>query len=299
MRLVFLGTSAAQPTERRGLSCTCLEADGEILMFDAGEAAQIAYMRSGLGWNKRMKIFVTHLHGDHCVGILGMLQTMSMQRRTEPLEIFGPGGIEEFIAANTRILNFGLPFPVLISTVREGTVFEDGRFSVLACRADHSTVAYSYLFAEKDRPGRFDRKKAEALGIPEGKLWGRLQGGDEIEVGGNVIRPEQVLGPGRPGRRIGISGDTVPTEDLRRFFEGCDYLVFDATFLEAERQKAADTRHSTARQAATLARDAGVRNLILTHFSARYRDESGHLAEAKEIHDSVIAASDLLEVEIR
>ena len=130
MKLVFLGTSAAQPTENRGLSCICLERDGEILMFDAGEAAQISFMKSGLGWNKKMKLFVTHMHGDHCVGILGLLQTMSMQNRTETLEIFGPNGIEEFIAANIKVLNFGLSFPVLITTIKEGKTFEDEKFSI-------------------------------------------------------------------------------------------------------------------------------------------------------------------------
>ena len=131
MKLVFLGTSASQPTENRGLSCICLERDGEILMFDAGEAAQISYMKSGLGWNKKMKIFVTHLHGDHCVGILGLLQTMSMQNRTETLEIFGPSGIDEFIAANIKVLNFGLSFPILITIIKEGKIFEMKNFQCI------------------------------------------------------------------------------------------------------------------------------------------------------------------------
>ena len=125
MKLVFLGTSAAQPTEKRGLSCICLEREGEILMFDAGEAAQIAYMKSGLGWNKKMKLFVTHLHGDHCVGILGLLQTMSMQNRTEPLEIFGPKGIDEFLGANIKVLNFGLPFSILINIEKENLILNE------------------------------------------------------------------------------------------------------------------------------------------------------------------------------
>jgi len=128
MKLVFLGTSAAQPTENRGLSCICLEKEGEILMFDAGEATQISYRKSGLGWNKKMKIFVTHLHGDHCVGILGLLQTMTMQNRTETLEIFGPSGIEEFIAANIKVLKLGLSFPALINTINEGKIFENKKF---------------------------------------------------------------------------------------------------------------------------------------------------------------------------
>ena len=299
MKLVFLGTSAAQPTENRGLSCICLEREGEVLMFDAGEAAQISYMKSGLGWNKKMKIFVTHLHGDHCVGILGLLQTMSMQNRTELLEIFGPSGIEEFIAANIKVLNFGLSFPILINIIKDEKIFEDEKFSIRTCKANHSIVAFSYLFKEKDKPGRFNVEKAKELGIPEGELWNKLQNGNEITVNEKIIKPEQVLGEKRPGKKIGISGDTMPTKELEEFFEECDYLVFDSTFLEAEKQKAQDTCHSTAKQAATVAKNAKVKHLVLTHFSARYRDEVEHLREAKEIHDSVITAKDLLEIKIK
>ena len=299
MKLVFLGTSAAQPTENRGLSCICLERDGEILMFEAGEAAQISFMKSGLGWNKKMKLFVTHLHGDHCVGILGLLQTMSMQNRTETLEIFGPKGIEEFIGANIKILNFGLSFPVLISTIKEGKIFEDEKFSMYVCKANHSVTAFSYLFEEKDKPGRFNLEKAKQLGIPEGKLWSDLQKGNEITINGKTINPNQVLGEKRPGKKIGISGDTMPTPELEKFFENCDYLVFDSTFLEEEILRAQETCHSTAKQAATVGKNAKVKNLILTHFSARYKDEVGHLKEAQEIHNSVITASDLLEIEIK
>tara|TARA_B100002049_G_scaffold61657_1_gene44345 strand:+ start:237 stop:1136 length:900 start_codon:yes stop_codon:yes gene_type:complete len=299
MKLVFLGTSAAQPTERRGLSCICLENDGEILMFDAGEASQISYMKSGLGWNKKMKLFVTHLHGDHCVGILGLLQTMSMQNRTESLEIFGPKGIDEFLAANIKVLNFGLSFSILITIVKEGKIFEDKKFSMYAAKANHSITAFSYLFEEKDKPGRFNVEKAKELGIPEGELWNKLQKGEEIINNDKIIRSVQILGKKRPGKKIGISGDTMPTKELEKFFEECDYLVFDSTFLDEEKQKAQDTCHSTAKQAAQLGKNSNVKNLILTHFSARYKDEIGHLTEAKKIHDSVITAKDLLEIEIK
>ena len=298
MKLVFLGTSAAQPTERRGLSCICLEKEGEILMFDAGEAAQIAYMKSGLGWNKKMKLFVTHLHGDHCVGILGLLQTMSMQNRTESLEIFGPKGIDEFLAANIKVLNFGLPFSILININSEGKIFENKKYMIHTAKANHSITAFSYLFEEKDKPGRFNVAEAKELGIPEGELWNKLQNGEEIEHNGKKIKPEQVLGEKRPGKKIGISGDTMPTKKLEEFFQGCDYLVFDSTFIEEERQRALDTCHSTAKQAAELGKNAKVKNLILTHFSARYKDEIEHKSEAEKIHDSVITAKDLLEVEI-
>ncbi len=299
MKLVFLGTSAAQPTENRGLSCICLEREGEILMFDAGEAAQISYLKSGLGWNKKMKIFVTHLHGDHCIGLLGLLQTMTMQHRTEALEIYGPSGIEEFISANIKVLNFGLSFPVIITTVEDGIVYDSKIYSIYACKANHSVTTFSYLFVEKDKPGRFDLEKAKSLSIPEGKLWNQLQNGMEIKIEGKTIIPEQVLGQKRPGKKIGISGDTMPTKELEKFFEGCDYLVFDSTFLDETREKAEETCHSTAKQAATLGKNAKVKNLILTHFSARYKDETRHLEEAKEIHESVITAKDFLEIEIK
>ncbi len=299
MKLVFLGTSAAQPTENRGLSCICLEREGEILMFDAGEAAQISYLKSGLGWNKKMKIFVTHLHGDHCIGLLGLLQTMTMQHRTEALEIYGPSGIEEFISANIKVLNFGLSFSVIITIVEDGIVFDSKIYSIYACKANHSVTTYSYLFVEKDKPGRFDIEKARALAIPEGKLWNQLQNGMEIKIEGRIILPEQVLGEKRPGKKIGISGDTMPTKELEKFFEDCDYLVFDSTFLDETSDKAQETCHSTAKQAAMLGKNAKVKNLILTHFSARYKDETRHLEEAKQIHQSVIAAKDFLEIEIK
>jgi ribonuclease Z len=299
MKLVFLGTSAAQPTENRGLSCICLEREGETLMFDAGEAAQISYLKSGLGWNKKMKIFVTHLHGDHCIGLLGLLQTMTMQHRTESLEIYGPRGIEEFISANIKVLNFGLSFSVIITIVEDGMIFDSKIYSVYACKAKHSVITYSYLFVEKDKPGRFDLEKAKSLAIPEGKLWNQLQNGMEIEIEGKTIYPEQVLGKKRSGKKIGISGDTMPTKELEIFFEDCDYLVFDSTFLDEIREKAEETCHSTAKQAAIIGKNAKVKNLILTHFSARYKDEIKHLEEAKQIHNSVIAAKDFLEIEIK
>ena len=299
MKLVFLGTSAAQPTSERGLTCICLEKEGEILMFDAGEGAQISYLKSGLGWNKKMKIFVTHLHGDHCIGILELLQTITLQNRTEPMEIYGPDGIEEFIAANIKVLNFGLSFPVMITTVREGIVVNEKTYTINSCEADHSVTSYSYLFQEKDKPGRFFPDKAKELGVPEGELWHKLQTGQDIQVGDKIVKSSDVLGEKRPGKRIGISGDTRPTKKLEEFFKDCDYLSFDSTFSHELQDKALETYHSTAKEAADLAKKANVSNLILTHFSARYNDESVLLEEAKTIHSSVIAAKDLLEIEIK
>jgi ribonuclease Z len=299
MKLVFLGTSAAQPTAERGMTCICLVLDREILMFDAGEGAQIAFQKAKLGWNKKIKIFVTHLHGDHCVGILGLLQTMSLQNRTESVDIYGPTGIEEFIAANLKILNFGLTFPVRITRIKEGLVFDDSGYSVHVCEAEHSIPAYSYLFTEKDRPGRFYPDKAKALGIPEGKLWHELQSDKEVTVDGKLVRPSDVMGEKRQGIKIGISGDTRPTGKLAEFFKGCNYMTFDSTYSDTLRDKAKDNYHSTAKEAAELAKKAGVSNLILTHFSARYEDVAELVSEAKTIHDSVTAARDLLEIDLK
>ena len=298
MKLVFLGTSGAMPTTDRGLTCICLVKDNEILMFDAGEGAQISYLKSGLPWNKKMKIFVTHLHGDHCIGILGLLQTMNLQNRTESVEIFGADGIDEFIAANIKILNFGLSFPVLISRVNEGLIVDEKDYSVFANDASHGIPAFSFRFDEKERPGEFFPENAKALEIPEGKLWRELQMGNSIEIDGKEILSSQVTGKRRPGRKIGVSGDTRPTDELAEFFRNCDYLSFDSTFADELKEKAVEANHSTAKEAAELAEKANVSTLILTHFSARYNDESVLLEEAKKIHDNTIAAKDLLEVNI-
>ena len=298
MKLVYLGTSAAAPTVERSLTCICLIRENEVLMFDAGEGAQISYLKAGLPWNKKMKIFVTHLHGDHCLGILGLLQTMSLQKRTESVEIYGPAGIEEFITANIKVLNFGLPFPVFITIVEEGNVVSEKDYQVKCCDAQHGIPAFSYCFEEKEKPGVFYPEKAKELGILEGKLWQELQNGNSIEINGKKIESSQVTGEKRPGKKVGISGDTRPTTKLEKFFKNCDYLSFDCTFSFDLQDRAIETNHSTAREAAELAKNADAKNLILTHFSARYNDESVLLNEAKQVHESVIAAKDLLEIEI-
>ena len=299
MKLVFLGTAASQPTENRGMSCTCLVREGEILMFDAGEGTQLAFLKARLGWNKKMRIFLTHLHGDHCIGVLGLLQTMTLQNRTEPIEIYGPKGVEDFIVSNTRVLNFGLPFPVKITSIKEGLIYEDQNYTIHACEAEHSVPTFSYLFTEKPKPGRFHPEKAKDLGIPESKLWHELQSGKEVKVGEKTVKPSDVMGKERPGKKIGISGDTRPTKKIETFFTNCDYLIFDSTFSDDIKEKAEKTFHSTAKEAAQLAKNANVSNLILSHFSARYKDESLLLDEAKTIHNSVTAARDHLEIEIK
>lgn len=302
MRLVFLGTAAACPTPDRGLACTCLVTDeGEIVMFDAGEGAQIAYTRAGLGWNKPMKMLITHMHGDHCLGILGLLMTMSMHGRTEPVEVCGPPGITEYVRANVRSLGLGVPFELTVREVGESRDVAAGRgYRVHACRADHTVPALSYLLAEDDRPGTFYPDRARELGVPEGPLWSRLQRGQAVAgEGGRAVRPEDVLGRGRTGRTVGYSGDTRPTRRLAEFFRGADCLVFDSTFADEHAERAEQTGHSTASGAGRLARDAGVGHLVLTHFSSRYPDAAVMAAEAGRLHSPVTAARDLMEIEVR
>ena len=188
----------------------------------------------------------------------------------------------------------------MITTIDEGLVVDESKYTISACNANHSIPAFSYCFIEKDKPGRFFPEKAKELGIPEGELWNKLQNGYEVVIDGNTIfYHHRFLVKNEKGKKIGISGDTRPTKKLEEFFKDCDYLTFDSTFIDELIDKAKETHHSTAVEAATLAKNANVKNLILTHFSARYNDESVLAEEAKKIHDSVIAARDLLEVEIK
>lgn len=295
LKIQFLGTSSAVPTKERGLSCAAIHFENELIFFDCGEGAQRAAMAAGVGLNRDCSIFITHMHGDHVVGLLGLMQTMAMNRREKPLRIFGPRGIVDFIVLNQRILGFGLTYDAYAKTVRQGVAFDskESRYRVLTQKSEHSRLSYAYLFEEKTRPGRFDTKKAIALGIPEGPLWGRLQHGESVKSDRRkTVLPSQVLGKPRKGKRIGISGDTRPSDSLARFFRGCDLIVFDSTYGDEHKELAKENMHSTSREAATLAKKAGAKLLILTHFSARYRNVSQLVKQAREIFPNTLAASD-------
>lgn len=298
LKLIFLGTSSAVPTAERGLSSVAVVRGGEILLFDAGEGVQRSFSKAGLGFNRPMKIFVTHMHGDHCVGLLGLLQTMSMVRRTEPLSIYGPRGIVGFVKNNLRSLKFDMTFPLQITQVREGVVAEEKEYMIKACRGEHYVVNYAYALEEKVRPGVFHPKVAVKLGVPEGKLWSKLQNGETVEIGGKTVHPSQVLGSSRPGRKIVISGDTRPTSSLKRFIRGADVAVLDSTYFDDYQDKAEEHLHMTAREAAEIASEAAVKRLILTHFSSRYEDVAPYLSQASQIHPDTVAASDFLVIEV-
>jgi ribonuclease Z len=294
MRLIFLGTSAAVPTSKRGLSSIALLRGNELLLFDAGEGMQQNFIKAGIGMNKKMKIFITHMHADHCVGLLGLLQTMSLQGRERILDIYGPLRLPEFLKENMRIMNFGLTFNINVHLINnEGIIIKENDYQVSCCNAYHSIPSYSYCLTEFERPGIFSIEEAKHLGIPEGKLYHELQHGQDITYEGKIIKSNQIMGPARPGRKVGISGDTRPTSRLQHFFKDCDVLVFESTYSYEKYHKALESFHSTATEAAQLAKAAGVKKLVLTHFSPRYEETTHLVQEAKTIHKNVEAAEDL------
>ena len=294
MQLVFLGTSSGAPTVRRGLSSVVLVRGGELLLFDTGEGMQRNFIRAGLGMNRKMKIFITHMHADHCLGLLGLLQTMDLQGREKCVDIYGEPRIEEFLRENMRIINFRLTFDLTVRKIeKDGVIVREKDYQVSCCEALHSVPSLAYCVEEFDRPGIFNVMEARNLGIPEGNLYSKLQQGEDIDYQGKLIRASHIVGPPRKGRKIGISGDTRPTDKLAKFFKECDVLVFESTYSHDKLEKAIENGHSTAAEAAMIAKESKVNKLILTHFSARYDDTFQLVNEAKLIHDNVEAAEDL------
>src|SRR5215213_8502222 len=274
LSLFFAGTAGSVPTARRGLPALLLRAGGDRLLFDCGEGTQQQLLRSAVGLPELDAIFVTHYHLDHWLGLLGMLKTFDLRARERPLTIYGPAGLRALVESMRPVIG-RTGYPLAVTELEPHDEVRFGGYNVAAFPVDHRVVAYGYAFIEDQRPGRFDAAAARALGVREGPDFGRLQRGQE--VGG--VRPDQVVGPARPGRRIVISGDTRPFQTTEVYAHDADVLVHEATFLEEERARARETAHSTAGQAAALAKDAGVRLLALTHLSTRYhprdvRDEA-------------------------
>jgi ribonuclease Z len=295
--LVFLGTSASAPTANRAPLALLVRRGGERLLFDCAEGTQRQLMRSSVGLPDLEQIFLTHFHADHYLGLPGMLKTFSLRQRDVPLTVYGPPGLRDLFSSLGRI--FGkLSYPLELVEVRAGDVLERSGYRILAFPVNHGVSAVGYALVEDVRPGRFDVETADALGVPNGPERGALQRGESITLpDGRVLTPDTVLGAARPGRRIVIAGDTAPTETVRVLAEDADLLVHEATFLEDERERAADTLHSTALQAAEIARDANVRLLALTHVSPRYFGPE--LArEAREVFPATIVPRDFDIVEV-
>ena len=298
LTVTFLGTSAAVPTMARGLPSIAVTREGEVVLMDCGEGVQRRVLSESVGLGSDMTVLVTHLHGDHVTGLLGLLQTMSLAQRRKPLNIVGPLGLKKWLDVTSELLHIGLTFPVNFSVARQGTVLRTRGFRVRAAKAYHSVESFAYLLEEHPRPGVFHPERAKALGVPEGKLWSRLQKGKGVTVAGRKIEPSRVTGPGRPGRRIGYSGDTRPSRSLVRFFSGCDLLIFDSTFRDSDREKAVERMHSTSLEAGVVARDSRSCKLALTHFSARYTGVSSLVREARTAFPNTVAAADGMKLEV-
>jgi len=300
LTVVFLGTAGSVPTPKRSLPAIVIKRKGEILMFDCGEGVQRQMILASISFHKKMKIFVTHMHGDHVLGLPGLLQTMSLLNRERKLEIFGPPGIRSFVKAIRQTIQFVLTFPVEVVEVAEkGVVCEEKDYEVHAVWADHVVPSLAYTLLEKPRPGKFYPEKAKELGVPEGPLWSRLQCGKPVKLpNGRIVNPEEVVGPPRRGRKIVYTGDTRPFKELVNFAESADLLIHDATLDDELAEKAFEDGHSTASQAAETAAKAKVKKLILTHVSARYKEVDVLLKQAKRVFPNVIVAEDFLKLEI-
>ena len=298
MKITFLGTSGSMPSKDRGASSVVVRRGRELVMFDCGEGTQRQMVRAGIGFQRPMRVFITHLHGDHVLGLPGLLQSMSLLRRERKLHVYGPVGLVKFVQAFSESLG-GPLFPVILYEISEpGVIHEEKGYRIEAVNAVHRTNSWSYGFFESPRPGRFNPERAKKLGLPEGPIWNKLQHGDEVEVDGVIFRPEMVCGPPREGRSIIYSGDTSPNDDLIDLARGVDVLIHESTFLDELLDRAEEDGHTTASQAAEVAKSAGIGLLVLTHISSRYPEPEVVLAEAKKIFDNVVVANDLLEIEV-
>jgi ribonuclease Z len=298
MEIVFLGTGGSFPSPQRGVSSVAIKTHGEVLLFDCGEGTQRQLMRSSLSFMGITKIFITHFHGDHYLGLAGLLQTMALNGRTKDLEIFGPKGTEQLVTILERISYYSRTYDLVLHEMKENQKEKFEGYSVSAIRLDHSIPTLGYLFEEDDRPGKFDNNAARLLGIPPGPLYAKLQNGEEIVWNEQVIEPAMVMGPPRPGRKIAVAMDTKPILGLPERIKGFDVLIHEATSDKTLENKANKFGHSTAAQAATIAKEADVKRLYLIHISPRYRDPRPLTEEAKEIFEETYLPSDLDEFEI-
>lgn len=300
LSLTFLGTAASRPTVERGTSALALTREGETLLFDCGEGTQRQMMRYGTTFALD-DIFVTHWHHDHFLGIAGLLRTFSLNGRAEPLRIWGPRGGTKVVRAMEALGHDRLTYPIEVTELADGDALERTAYTIKAFAVQHrGTPALGYALVEHTRLGRFDPERARALGVPEGPMWGRIHRGEPVTLeDGRVVTPAELVGPTRPGRTVVLTGDTRPCAATIEAARGADLLVHEATFGDDEATRAKETGHSTASEAAAVARDAGVRRLLLTHVSARYSWNPSDLErEARAVFAASSFARDGMTVEV-
>jgi len=298
IRVTFLGTAASRPTVGRNVSALALQREGEVLLFDCGEGTQRQMMRFGTGFSLS-DIFFTHMHADHFLGITGLLRTLGLQGREEPIRLWSPRGGARVLEQAVGLGVDRIPFGVEIRELAPDEAVARAGYSIMPFKPQHGVSALGYALVEDERLGRFHPDRARELGVPEGPLFGKLHHGEAVEVDGRVIQPSDIVGPPRPGRRIVISGDTRPCKRTLEVSRDADLLIHEATFGEEEAERARATGHSTAREAAQVAQRADVRRLVLTHLSARYADDPRILErEAREVFPRVTVAYDGFESQV-
>lgn len=298
IRVTFLGTAAARPTVGRNVSALSVQRESDLMLFDCGEGTQRQMMRYQTGFSLG-SIFVTHLHADHFLGVIGLLRTLSLQGRTEPLELYCPRGGRKTLESAVALGVERVGFPVNVRELTPGErVARDG-YDIVAFRAAHGMSALGFALVEHQRLGRFNPERARELGVPEGPLFGKLHRGESVIVDGRTIEASAVVGPSRPGRRVVYTGDTSPSAEIVEVARSCDLLIHDCTFGEEEAERARETGHATAAEAARVAREAGAKRLVLTHISARYADTPALLErEATQVFQGAVVAHDGMVVEV-
>lgn len=291
LSIFFAGTAGSVPTVGRGMPAILFRRGGDKLLFDCGEGTQRQLLRS-VGLPEINEVFLTHHHLDHWLGLPGMIKSFDLRERTAPMTIFGPPGTKQLMASLQRLI--GKPrYRLTVVDLEPDAIVEFDGYEVHVLRVRHRGEAYGYAIIEDDRPGRFDPELAEKLGVKPGPDFGRLQRGETV----NGVRPEQVMGETRRGRKIIISGDTSPCDMIRLAAEGADVLVHEATFTSEERERALETGHSTAKQAAEIASEAGVGMLALTHLSTRHPPRAMR-DEAREVFPNTVVPHDFDTIEV-
>ncbi len=298
MRVTFLGTAGSWPTKDRSASAIAVDLERELVLLDCGEGTQRQFFQSSASFMRVRRIFLTHFHGDHFLGLPGLIQSMGLNNRSEPLDIYGPPDAKEMIDRVLGMGYFTLRFPVSVHPLAPGASLDLPGYTVRTVAADHPVPALAYRLEEDARRGRFDGPRARALGI-RGPDFARLEAGESVRVGSGVVRPEDVMGPPRAGRSVVYSGDSAPSEEIRRLADRATLLIHEATTamdLEVEGNR---WGHSSARQAAEIATAAGVESLYLTHFSSRYKEIEPLETEARQVFLHSHAARDLLDYLVR
>jgi len=296
--IIPLGTAAAIPTSERHLSALAVERKGRVLLFDCGEGTQYRLLHAGLNRARVDAVFVTHMHGDHVYGVPGLAATVGQLQRTEPMTVVGPDGLQRFLTAAADVpgneVPYGLRIVELAEDVTERVVYETEELTVTARPLEHRVPTFGYRLQEKTRPGRLDADRARALGVEDPRKFGALKDGTPVTAAdGTTVRPEQVLGPPREGIGVAYATDTRPCDGSRALADGADLLYHDATFTDALHARAVETGHSTAREAAEVARDAGAQRLLLGHISARYDDPAPLVREARTVFPGAKVADEL------